>query len=147
MDRKQFIEICDTNLKLVRVEASFSQEKMAVVIGISKKTLVEIEKGRSSLGWTGSVALCSIFCNSEVILSTFDGKSIDIVHLLAFDGSDPQYKKTNGGKLWWQTIMENEKFIIQQNIVSQHYRILTSDGRRLASSINLEDLTPIYNKI
>jgi len=144
MDRKQFIEMCDTKLKLVRMEASFTQEKMSVIIGISKKTLVEIEKGRSSLGWAGSVALCSIFCDSNVILSAFGGKSLDIIHLLAFNESEPQYPKTGGGKIWWQTVMENESYIMQQNIVSQHYRILTIDGKRLASSINLEDLTAIF---
>jgi len=126
------------------MEASFTQEKMSVIIGISKKTLVEIEKGRSSLGWAGSVALCSIFCDSNVILSAFGGKSLDIIHLLAFNESEPQYPKTGGGKIWWQTVMENESYIMQQNIVSQHYRILTIDGKRLASSINLEDLTAIF---
>ena len=146
MDRKQFIEICDSSIKLVRTKAAFSQEKMAVIIGISKKTLVEIEKGRSSLGWAGSVVLCSIFCNSQVVLCTFGGNPTEIIHEIAFDGSEPQYKKTGGGKIWWQTIMENDENIIQQNIVSQHYRLLTADGRRLASSINLEDLTAIFNK-
>jgi DNA-binding XRE family transcriptional regulator len=52
MDRKQFIEICDSKLKMIRIEFSYSQEKMALILGISKKTLVEIEKGRSSLGRT-----------------------------------------------------------------------------------------------
>ncbi|MDV3426807.1 MAG: transcriptional regulator [Bacillota bacterium] len=146
MDRKQFIEICDQNLKLVRTESAFSQEKMAVILGISKKTLVEIEKGRSSLGWTGSVTLCSIFYNSEVIMGTFGGKPTDIILALAFEGSEPQYPKTFSGKIWWQTIMQNEKYIIQQNIISQHYRLLTAEGRRAASSFDLEDLTFIFNE-
>ena len=51
MDRKSFIEEMDIHLKLVRTEYGCTQEMMARILGISKKTLVEIEKGRSSLGW------------------------------------------------------------------------------------------------
>ena len=144
MDRKHLIEICDTKLKLVRTEFSFSQEKMAVILGISKKTLVEIEKGRSSLGWTGSVALCSIFYNAKVIASAFGGNPTDIILEIAFAGCEPHYEQTMSGKIWWQKIKENEAYIIQQNVISQHYRLLTKDGRRVASSINLEDLTVIF---
>ena len=57
LDREDFIKTCNSKLKLVRTEFSFSQDKMAVMLGISKKTLVEIEKGRSSLGWSGSIVL------------------------------------------------------------------------------------------
>jgi len=146
MERKQFIEICDLKLKLVRTESAFSQEKMAVILGISKKTLVEIEKGRSSLGWIGSVALCSIFYNSEVISGAFGGKPTDIILALAFEGREPNYSQTIGGRIWWQTIMENEAYIIQQNNISQHYRLLRADGRRIASSFNLEDLTVLFTE-
>ena len=48
MTKKEFAVRMDTMLKAVRKEYGFTQEKMAVVLGISKKTLVEIEKGRSS---------------------------------------------------------------------------------------------------
>ena len=40
---------------------------MAHELGISKKTLVGIEKGRSSLGWTGSAALCLLFGDSQTL--------------------------------------------------------------------------------
>jgi DNA-binding XRE family transcriptional regulator len=145
MERKQFIETCDSKLKFVRTEFSFSQEKMAVILGISKKTIVEIEKGRSSLGWTGSVALVSIFYHSEVILSSFEGKASDIISEIAFEGSSPNYPQTIGGKIWWQTIKKNEEYSIQQNIISQHYRLLTKDGRRIASSFDIEDLISIFS--
>jgi DNA-binding XRE family transcriptional regulator len=146
MDRKQFIELCDSKLKLVRTEFSFSQEKMAVILGISKKTLVEIEKGRSSLGWTGSVALCSIFYNGEVITRAFGGNPADIFLEIAFTGCEPHYEQTMGGKIWWHVVMENDAYIIQKNYISQHYRLLTRDGRRVASSLNLEDLTVLFTE-
>ena len=53
MNRAEFIREMDTQLKLVRTEYGYTQEMMASILGLSKKTLVEIEKGRSSLGWMG----------------------------------------------------------------------------------------------
>ncbi|MFR1435934.1 MAG: transcriptional regulator [Acutalibacteraceae bacterium] len=131
----------------MRAEYSLSQDKMALMLGISKKTLVEIEKGRSSLGWTGSVALCSIFENSEIIATVFGGRPNDIILALAWNGSEPVYPKTLGGRVWWQTIVENKRYIIQQHILFQHFRLLTADGRRIASSFVLEDLKKQFNKI
>jgi DNA-binding XRE family transcriptional regulator len=64
MERNEFIAKCNARLKLVRTEYNLSQEKAAHVLGLSKKTIVEIENGRSSLGWMGCVALCMIFGNS-----------------------------------------------------------------------------------
>ena len=63
MTKKEFAATLDSALKAVRKEYGFTQEKMAAVLGISKKTLVEIEKGRSSLGWTGAAAFAeAAFC-------------------------------------------------------------------------------------
>ena len=112
---------------------------MALILGISKKTLVEIEKGRSSLGWTGSVALCAIFGESEIIDGAFGGKPTDIILTLAFDGHEPP-PFTSGKKIWWQTVKETQSGLIQQNIISQHYRLLDRDGTRIASSFEFEDL-------
>ena len=65
----------------------------------SKKTVVEIENGRFSLGWMGSVALCMIFGNSEILSATFGGKPTDIIMALAFDGKEPAYPKTQNGTI------------------------------------------------
>jgi len=145
MDKKQFIEICDRKVKLVRTECSLNQEKMSSTLGISKKTLVEIEKGRSSLGWTGSVALCAIFSNSEIIAGAFGGNPADIILTLAFEGSEPRHFEPVLSGIWWQTVKEHSTngCVIQQNIISQHYRLLDSGGDRIASSFNLEDLENI----
>ncbi|MCL2332441.1 MAG: transcriptional regulator [Actinomycetia bacterium] len=147
MDRKSFIAICDRKAKLVRAEYSLSQEKMALALGLSKKTLVEIEKGRSSLGWTGSVALCAIFCESETIASTFGGNPADIILALAFEGVNYRRQPFIGRRIWWQTVEETPKGIIQQNILSQHYRLLDREGMRIASSFDLEDLRALEGDV
>jgi len=145
MNKQQFIQLCDAKLKLVRTEYSFSQEKMALTLGISKKTLIEIEKERSSLGWSGSVTLCCIFGASETLAAIFGGETGYIIQSLAFEGCDPQYPKASGTNVWWQTIQENQFYTIQQNIISQHYRLLDSEGNRIVSSFNLEDLIPLFS--
>ena len=134
IDRQGFISKCNEKLKLIRTEYNFPQEKMAQILGLSKKTVVEIEKGRSSLGWSGSVALCTIFSNSEILSAIFGGNPADIILALAFEGNEPVYPQTMGGKVWWKMIEEQSGFKIQQNIISQHYRILDGEDRRICSS-------------
>lgn len=146
MDRDEFIALCNSKVKLVRTEFSFSQEKMALMLGISKKTLVEIEKGRSSLGWSGSVVLCSVFNDSQILNDAFTQNPIDIFRNIAFENSEPNYRQANTYRIWWQTILRNDEYLIEQNIVSQHYRLLTKDNKIVASSFNIEDLKKIMNK-
>jgi len=146
MTKNYFIQLCNQQLKLVRAECSFTQEKMALVLGISKKTLVEIEKGRSSLGWGGSVVLCTIFAGSKIIIDTFGGAPTDVILSLAFEGSEPEYAKVLNKGIFWQTIRENDGYKIQQNIISQHYRLLSGDGKRIASSFVLEDLLALTDE-
>jgi len=145
IDRTTFIALCDGILKLVRTEYGLTQEEMAFTLGLSKKTLVDIEKERRSLGWMGSAALCLIFQDSEVIAGVFGGQPTDIIMALAFEGRPTHYPRATGSKIWWINLYENANFCIQQNVISQHYRLLTIDGRRVASSFDLDDLLPLFN--
>jgi DNA-binding XRE family transcriptional regulator len=147
VNRETFIAACDENLKLVRTEFGFTQEQMAYVLGLSKKTLVDIEKERRSLGWTGSVTLCGIFQESDVIGAAFGGSPADIIFALAFEGKPVPRKRSLPSRIWWQTLYENAECQIQQNTISQHYRLLTNDSRRVASSFDLDDLLPIYENL
>ena len=140
MDRSEFIGKADDKLKLVRTEYGYNQEKMADVLGISKKTLIQIEKGRSSLGWSGTVSLCTIFARSEVLEAAFGGEATDIIRALAFADSEQDYPKTMGGKIWWKTLEETSKYKVQQNIISHHYRALDQDDRSICASFELKDI-------
>ncbi len=112
---------------------------MAYTLGLSKKTLVEIEKGRSSLGWSGSVTLCSLFQKSSVICEMF-GDVLPLIHRIAFEESEPSYRRANQTRVWWNTIKEKNGFVIEQNIISQHYRLVAPDNSILASSFDIDDL-------
>ena len=138
MDRKSFIEEMDIHLKLVRTEYGCTQEMMARILGISKKTLVEIEKGRSSLGWMGAVAFAMLFSDSRILSSLLGGEASDMIRALAFEGEKPFFYPTMGGKVWWRVIEQEEKWRIQQNIISQHYRALDRHNRRICCSFDLE---------
>ncbi|MHC6180859.1 helix-turn-helix transcriptional regulator [Clostridium sp. JNZ X4-2] len=138
MTREDFIKIVDSKVKLIRNEKNYTQDKMAHVLGISKKTLVQIEKGRSTLGWTTSVAVCTIFKDSEILQLAFGGETQDIILSLAFGGYERSYGQTMGGKMWWSDVEIKGSYKIQQNIISKHYRILDDKDRRICSSFKLD---------
>ena len=140
MTRESFVHEMDQQVKLVRTEYGFTQEIMAKTLGISKKTLVEIEKGRSSLGWTGAVAFCSLFSESRVLSGLLGGEASDMMQALAFEHVKPVYPKTMGGKVWWRFVETCGDYKIQQNIISQHYRALDREDGRVCSSFDLEEV-------
>ena len=140
MTKDEFIREMDRQVKLVRTEYGLTQEAMAKALGLSKKTLVEIEKGRSSLGWMGAAAFCLVFSGSQVLARLLGGEAGDMVRALAFDELKPTYPPTMGGRVWWRTVEERGEFRIQQNILSQHYRALDSQNGRVCSSFDLEQV-------
>ena len=140
MTREDLIREMDRQVKLVRTEYGLTQEAMARALGMSKKTLVEIEKGRSSLGWMGAAAFCTVFSGSQVLARLLGGEASDMVRALAFADLRPTYPPTMGGRLWWRTVEERNGFRIQQNILSQHYRALDSQNGRVCSSFDLEQV-------
>lgn len=140
MTREDFIELVDSKIKLLRNEKNYSQDKMADILGISKKTLVQIEKERSSLGWATAIAACTIFKDSEILQLAFGGDPQDIILSLAFDGYEKTYDKTLGGHVWWKDVEFKGTYKIQQNIISKHYRLLNSEDRRICSSFDFEHI-------
>lgn len=147
MTREDFIQIVDSKFKLIRNEKNFTQDKMAEVLGISKKTLVQIEKGRSSLGWSTAIVVCTIFKDSEILELAFGGETQDIILSLAFDGYEKNYEKTMGGKIWWRDVEHKGAYKIQQNIISKHYRILDNQDRRICSSFELDYVEKRLNEL
>ncbi len=138
MTKQDFTAQMDGSLKAVRKEYGFTQEKMAAVLGISKKTLVEIEKERRTLGWTGAAAFAAIFGESRILQEAFGGELSDLVEALAFEDAEPRYPKTMGGKVWWREIMKKKGYRIQQNLISGHFRLLDKENQRLMASFELE---------
>lgn len=140
MDRKEFIHRMDQQVKLVRTEYGYTQDGMARILGLSKKTLVEIEKGRSSLGWMGAVAFTALFSESQVLSGLLGGEASDMVHALAFQDTKPVFPKTMGGRVWWIQVGQRGEYRIQQNMISRHYRVLDAQDGRVCSSFEREEI-------
>jgi len=142
MTRESFIALCDRKEKLVRNELGYSQEKMSTLLGLSKKTLVEIEKWRSSLGWQGAVTLCTLFQNTRGITLTFGS---DIPALLRALTEDAAYlQPVESPYAAWVPILELDGRTIEQNAASQLYR-LRAEGETLAASFELAELRKRMN--
>lgn len=147
MEKQEFIKLMDEKIKLIRTEYGLTQEKMSEILGISKKTLVEIEKSRKSLGWTNAVALSSIFSDSTIIRDSIGRDTHSLIIALAFKDEEVDYPKTWGGKAWWSTIIKNNNYCIQQHVVSRHYRILNPEKRRIYASFNLHEVEEMFERI
>lgn len=147
MDKTAFVNLMDEKMKLIRTEYGLTQDKMAVILGISKKTLIEIEKGRKSLGWTGSVALASIFSDSTLLRDALGGDVSGVIISVAFKDLEVDYPKTWGGRVWWKTVQETNGYRIQQNLLSHHYRILDQENRRLFASFSIEETHAVMDEI
>ena len=138
MTRLEFINKVDQKVKLIRTEKGYTQDKMAETLGISKKTLVQVEKERGSLGWAVAIAVCVIFRDSEILELTFGGSVEDIISSISFTNKERKYIPTLGGRFWWKDIKTEKGYTVQQNIISNHYRILDANHRRICFSFELE---------
>ena len=148
MERAEFISIMNSKIKLIRTEFDLTQDKMAEAIGISKKTLVEIEKGRNSLSWSAAVAAAVIFSDSTILADAFGGDTPDLVKVIALNGLDAKLpEKTMGGRVWWQDIKESKGYRIQQNMISRHYRILDAEDRRFFSSFDKKETEDKFKEL
>lgn len=139
LDKEKLITLISEKMKLVRTEQEYSQDKMAEILGISKKTLVQIEKGRIKANWTTVIAFCSLFNQSELLFTAVGDEPMYLVQLIAQKNNSVPKDKTMGGMFWWKEICTMGEFRLQQNVVSSHYRILDAQHDRYYSSFDEED--------
>lgn len=136
MTKEELILLVSEKLKVIRTEAGYTQDRMASVIGVSKKTLVQIEKGRLVAGWTTIVAVCALFRSSETLMNSFGGDPLEVIEVIAREDIDYRKEKTLGGKIWWKEVNKDGGYILQQNLISNHYRILDEDYYRIYSTFD-----------
>lgn len=139
MNREEIIEILSKKIKLIRTEKGYTQDRMAEVLGMSKKTLVQIEKERLLAGWSHIVTLVTLFRNSQVLESVLGDSPIEVIETIAHDEMITPKEKTLGGRVWWKEVDFVGDFRLQQNVISQHYRILDNKDYRWYSSFDRED--------
>ncbi|UOY92921.1 helix-turn-helix domain-containing protein [Ectobacillus sp. JY-23] len=147
MNKEEVITHMAQYIKLVRIESGYTQEKMAEILGISKKTLVQIEKGRISPAWYTVVTICALFRDSEILRIQFGDDALDTLTNLARQHVEYRKERTMGGKVWWKEIQRMSSFRLQQNIISQHYRILDDDDYRWYSTFDKTEATKKLTKL
>ncbi|EJR26641.1 MULTISPECIES: helix-turn-helix transcriptional regulator [Bacillus cereus group] len=147
MNRETVIDLISKNVRLIRLERGYSQEKMATVLGISKKTLVQVEKERTSIGWTNAVVVCALFKDSQILKHILGEEPFEVIETLAHDGMNTPKVKTLGGKMFWNEIAKKGKFRVQQNAISQHFRILDDSEYRWYSTFEEEEVMNRFHEL
>lgn len=136
MQARDIVILLSERLRLVRSEYNLTQERMAEILGLSKKTLVQVEKERSLLSWPAAVTLATIFSDSEILKVTLGGEPVELLRTVALANLPAPRERTMGGEMWWNELEIRGNFRLQQNIISGHYRIIDSLNRRWFSSFD-----------
>lgn len=101
MNKDHTIELISTKIKLIRTEKRYTQDKMAEILGISKKTLVQIEKGRTNAGWTNTIAICALFRDSEVLQNALGDDPLVVIETMAHSSTsnfkEKHWEEKSGG--------------------------------------------------
>lgn len=136
MIRDDIIRSVSDKLRLIRTEAGYTQDKMADIIGVSKKTLVQIEKGRVLANWSTVVSICALFRETETVQFLFGSEPLEVIETVAREEIDYRKGKTFGDHIWWKVLTKKHGFMLQQNILSKHFRILDQRNNRIFSSFD-----------
>ncbi|GGI40623.1 XRE family transcriptional regulator XdrA [Mammaliicoccus stepanovicii] len=126
MDKQTFTEIIQTKFKMVRIEAGYTQDTMANTVGLSKKTLVQIEKERVLPNWTTCVSICALFRDSDVLNTTFGCDPLEVIQIISrHHCAYPNHDNTSD--IYWVTIDSKAGYTLQSNKKSDLYRVLNEE--------------------
>ena len=132
MDRQSFTDLIQTKFKMVRIEAGYTQDTMAQTIGLSKKTLVQIEKER-------------VLPNSDVLNNTFGCDPLEIVQTISRNHcAYPNHSTTSD--IYWNTMETRNGFILQSNKVSNIYRVLNPEKQPIFGTSKLREAETYFNR-
>jgi DNA-binding XRE family transcriptional regulator len=138
--KDMFDRMISEKVLLIRTEARMTQEQMASMIGLSKKTLVQVEKERKTLGFTAAALVSILFRKSEIIQAMFGESTLDIVELIALQevrqetsseshnwiqrAKEKARYKSMGRRIWWKDERVGNEYILQSHILTGHFRII-----------------------
>lgn len=145
--KQSLTEIISKKMRLLRSEYNFSQEKMSEVLGLSKKTLVQIEKDRVLASWTVVVAVCGIFRESEILKMTVGEDPLSIVEAISFDKLSIPKNSTGGGRMFWRTVKQEKQFRVQKHLLSGHLRVIDGNDKRWYSSFDESFITEKFENL
>src|SRR5699024_9107163 len=102
MDKKTFTKVIQEKFKIVRTEAGYTQDYMSQTVGLSIKTLVQIEKERIVPNLTTCISVCAIYRDSDILTSTFGGDRLELGQISSRGSAS--YLQYNKEILYWETL-------------------------------------------
>lgn len=145
--KQDLVSKISKSLKLLRAEYGYSQLEMATSIGLSKKTLIQIEKDRMVLSWGATCAVCAVFRGSKMLQMELGEDPVNLVETLAHDNLQMYTETVSRNYVFWDVILDNGEYILAKNILTDHYKITTHNGKKLSSSFDENKITIEYEKI
>ncbi|MFC3899636.1 helix-turn-helix transcriptional regulator [Aliicoccus persicus] len=133
MDKKAFVKVLQEKMKMVRTEAGYTQDTMSDTIGLSKKTLVQIEKERILPNWTTCLAISALFRDSQVLINTFGGDPLEIAQQLSRGVSAYPDREFEG--IYWETLETKDNLLLEFNKKNSLYRVCGQQPRPYFTSI------------
>jgi len=146
VNKTEFCKMVQNILEDIRKNENMTLEEMALTIGLSKKTLIQIEKNRSLLKWPEAVTFVTIFNETELVKSIFGDEILDIIQSIAILKPPRRQLKTFGGESWWKTLIHKEGFRLQQHKISRHLRILDQENYRVYFTYSKSDAEKEFDK-
>lgn len=138
MNKQTVIDLVLPRLKLIRTEMDYTQDQMAEILGISKKTLVQLEKGRQELGWTVAVAVCALFRESPLLRTVMGEDPVELAEIAVHPEIHKQDPGASGSVNWWVEIGQWQHYRLQQHTAGGYYRIIGEGDSRLFSTADRE---------
>ncbi|KKK35873.1 MULTISPECIES: XRE family transcriptional regulator XdrA [Salinicoccus] len=132
MDKQDFTEILQSKFKMVRTEAGYTQDSMSHTIGLSKKTLVQIEKERILPNWTTCISLCALFRESEVLTNTFGGDPLELAQVIS--RGHCVYPNYEAEAVYWEEIERKNGYSLEFNKSNNIYRVIDPDNHPVHAS-------------
>lgn len=140
MTKPHLTQVISEKIRLVRNEYHITQDVFSKMIGITKKTLVQIEKERTKASWSVVISVCMLFSESTTLIDALKSPPDEVIRRIVFDSVTIPKAQTMGGKMFWRTVQEFPGFKVQQNYFSNHYRLIDGYGRRWLSSFHKEKI-------
>ncbi|WP_153722405.1 helix-turn-helix transcriptional regulator [Sporosarcina cascadiensis] len=131
MNKQTVIDLILPRLKLVRTEMNYTQDQMAKILGISKKTLVQLEKGRQELSWTVAAAVCALFRESSLLRSVMGDDPVELAEIAVHPVIHSREIGSAAAVNWWTEVGQWQQYRLQQHTAGGHYRIIEAGGKRL----------------
>ena len=145
LEREIFIAKVSSVVKDVRIESSISQETMAYILGMSKKTYVQVELKRRKLSWSETVTFCCLFRQSPIVIDKIGDNSLSHIATIASEEIEA-LSKTHSKSYWWNEIIRDSESYILQNVITGQYKVFNNQDEEIFSTFSIDYIKEYVKK-